>query len=156
MLRTKLFYPHLYRFVLPRRYNSHKTGAELVYDKLVQNNVKTVFGYSGGSIMPLIDRFHSKNNYGKINLIINTHEQSCGHAATGLSRTSNQTGVVIATSGPGCTNLITPILDAQNDSIPLIVITGQVGLKNMGTDAFQEAPASCSNHAPNGRLCREY
>uniref|UniRef100_A0A6C0ELG6 acetolactate synthase n=1 Tax=viral metagenome TaxID=1070528 RepID=A0A6C0ELG6_9ZZZZ len=119
----------------------HKTGAELVYDKLVENNVKTVFGYSGGSIMSLIDQFHPTKNYGNINLIINTHEQSCGHAATGLSRTSNQTGVVIATSGPGCTNLVTPILDAQTDSIPLVVITGQVGLKNIGTNAFQEAPA---------------
>uniref|UniRef100_A0A6C0IWR6 acetolactate synthase n=1 Tax=viral metagenome TaxID=1070528 RepID=A0A6C0IWR6_9ZZZZ len=126
---------------LNNRYMSEKTGAQLVYDKLVQNGVKTVCGYSGGSIMPLIDQFHLKNNYGNIDLIINTHEQSCGHAATGISKTSNETGVIITTSGPGCTNLITPILDAQTDSTPLVVITGQVGLKNIGTDAFQEAPA---------------
>ena len=129
------------RVIRTQRYNHKKTGAQLVYDKLVQNGVENVCGYSGGSIMPLIDQFHIKNNYGNINLIVNTHEQSCGHAATGISKTSNKTGVVIATSGPGCTNLITPILDAQTDSTPLIVITGQVGLKNIGTDAFQEAPA---------------
>ena len=135
-IKKPLFLPY---FIT--RNKSYKTGAQIVYNKLVEHNVKTVFGYSGGSIMPLIDQFHKKNNYGAINLVINTHEQSCGHAATGLSRTSKETGVAIVTSGPGTTNMVTAILDAQNDSVAKVVITGQVALKNMGTNAFQEAPA---------------
>ena len=87
--------------------------------------------------MPLVDKFY-KN---KINYFINTHEQNCGHAATGYAKSSNKTGVAITTSGPGITNMITAMLDAQNDSTPLVVLSGQVGLENMGTDAFQEAPA---------------
>ena len=117
--------------------NVHATGAQIVYKKLLDNGVDDVFLYSGGSIMPLIDCFYN----GKINYYVNTHEQNCGHAATGYAKSSNKVGVVITTSGPGITNMITPMLDAQNDSTPLIVISGQVGLDNMGTDAFQEAPA---------------
>ncbi len=113
------------------------SGAQLVYNKLIENNVKDVFLYSGGSIMPLVDKFYN----GHINYFVNTHEQNCGHAATGYAKSSNQTGVVITTSGPGITNMVTPMLDAQNDSTPLVVISGQVGLNVMGTDAFQEAPA---------------
>ena len=114
------------------------TGADIIYQSLLKHNVKDTFIYSGGSIMPLIDKFYK----GPINYYINTHEQNCGHAATGYAKVSGKTGVVIATSGPGATNLATPFLDAQNDSTPLIGITGQVGLKNMGTDAFQEAPST--------------
>ena len=113
------------------------SGAQLIYNKLLEHNVKDVFLYSGGSIMPLIDKFYDK----KINYYINTHEQNCGHAATGYAKTTNKPGIVITTSGPGLTNMITPMLDAQNDSTPLIVFSGQVGLKNMGTCAFQEAPS---------------
>ena len=113
------------------------TGAQLVYQKLLDNSVKDVFLYSGGSIMPLIDCFYQ----GPIDYYVNTHEQNCGHAATGYAKSSLRTGVVITTSGPGITNMITPMLDAQNDSTPLVVISGQVPLEFMGTDAFQEAPA---------------
>ena len=113
----------------------------LIYKKLVQYGVKYVFGYNGGAIMPLIDQFHpDKNN--DINLIINSHEQNCGHAATGYAKSSGKTGVVLVTSGPGITNCITPLLDAKNDSTPLIVISANVGLKHIGTNAFQEAPAT--------------
>nr|QDY52168.1 thiamine pyrophosphate enzyme, N-terminal TPP binding domain protein [Mimiviridae sp. ChoanoV1] len=114
------------------------TGAEIVYHSLLEHNVRDAFIYSGGSIMPLIDQFYN----GPINYFINTHEQNSGHAATGYAKSTNKTGVVITTSGPGATNLITPALDSQNDSTPLVMITGQVGLKNMGTDAFQEAPST--------------
>ena len=114
------------------------SGAQIIYNKLKEKNVKDVFLYSGGSIMPLIDCFYQ----GPINYYINSHEQNCGHAATGYAKSSNSIGVVITTSGPGITNMITPILDAQNDSTPLVVISGQVGLDVIGTDAFQEAPAT--------------
>lgn len=115
-----------------------KTGAEIIYDKLIANKVKNVFLYSGGSIMPLVDQFHK----GKINYFVNTHEQNCGHAATGYAKSSNKMGVVISTSGPGITNLVTPMLDAQTDGVPLLVLSGQVGTDFMGTGAFQEAPAT--------------
>jgi acetolactate synthase I/II/III large subunit len=114
------------------------SGADIVYRKLQEHKVKDVFLYSGGSIMPLVDKFYQ----GSINYYINTHEQNCGHAATGYAKSSQQTGVVITTSGPGITNMVTPMLDAQNDSTPLVVISGQVGLNVIGTDAFQEAPAT--------------
>ena len=117
---------------------SFKTGAQVIYQKLLNHNVKNVFLYSGGSIMPLIDQFYNK----KINYFVNTHEQNCGHAATGYAKSSSQMGVVITTSGPGLTNTITPMLDAQNDGVPLLVISGQVGTEFMGTGAFQEAPAT--------------
>ncbi len=114
------------------------TGADIVYNSLLKHNVKKTFIYSGGSIMPLIDKFYKST----INYYINTHEQNCGHAATGYAKMSGNTAVIIATSGPGVTNLVTPMLDLQNDSTPGVVITGQVGLKNIGTDAFQEAPST--------------
>ena len=119
------------------RYLSSYTGGEIVYNKLLENNVKAAFIYSGGAIMPLIDCFY-KN---KIKYYVNTHEQNCGHAATGYAKASNKTGIAIVTSGPGLTNIITPMLDATNDSTPLVVISGQVPLKTMNTNAFQECPA---------------
>ena len=82
-------------------------NSALIYKKLVQHGVKHVFGYSGGAIMPLMDQFHpNKNN--DIDLIINSHEQNCGHAATGYAKSSGKTGIVLVTSGPGITNCITP------------------------------------------------
>jgi len=113
------------------------SGGQIIYQKLLDNNVKDTFVYSGGAVMPIIDAFYK----GKINYFVNSHEQSCGHAATGYAKTTNQTGVAIVTSGPGLTNMITPILDANNDSTPLIVLSGQVPRKAIGSDAFQEAPA---------------
>ena len=94
------------------KFNSQITGGQVVYNQLLKHQVKDVFLYSGGAAMPLIDCFYD----GPINYFINTHEQNCGHAATGYAKSSNKTGVVIVTSGPGLTNLVTPILDAQNES----------------------------------------
>ena len=111
--------------------------SKLIYEKLRHNNVRDVFMYSGGSIMPLIDEFYK----GHIKYYVNTHEQNCGHAATGYAKSTGNTGVSIVTSGPGLTNSITPLLDATNDSTPMVLLSGNVALKNMGTNAFQEAPA---------------
>lgn len=117
----------------------NKSCASIFYNKLVEHNVKNVWLYSGGAIMPIVDAFHNQN---KINYFVNCHEQSAGHAATGYAKSSNETGVVIVTSGPGLTNLVTPILDATNDSTPLVVFSGQVSQNTMGSLAFQECPAT--------------
>lgn len=114
------------------------SGAKLIYDKLVRKNVKDVFLYSGGSIMPLVDTFYKSKD---IKYYINTHEQNCGHSATAYAKSTGKPGIVITTSGPGLTNCITPMLDAQNDSTPLIVFSGQVNKEFLGTGAFQEAPS---------------
>ena len=114
------------------------SGAQIIERKLTEKNVKHTFIYSGGAIMPVIDTLYNNNN---IKYTINTHEQSLGHSATGYAKSSGNPGVCIVTSGPGLTNLITPMLDAQNDSTPLIVFSGNVPLKVMGTQAFQECPA---------------
>lgn len=111
--------------------------SRVIYNKLKQNNVSDVFMYSGGSIMPLIDEFYNNS----INYYVNTHEQNCGHAATGYAKSTGRPGVSIVTSGPGLTNSVTPLLDATNDSTPLVLLSGNVALKNMGTNAFQEAPS---------------
>lgn len=112
-------------------------GSKLIYRTLIKNKVDTAFIYSGGSIMPLIDELYNS----RIKYYVNSHEQNCGHAATGYSKSSHKTGVVMVTSGPGITNMITPMLDATNDSTPLVVFSGQVPLNAIGTNAFQEAPA---------------
>ena len=110
---------------------------DIIYNSLLKNNVEHAFIFSGGSIMPVIDKLYNSS----IKYTVNSHEQNCGHAATGYAKTSNKTGVVMVTSGPGITNMITPMLDATNDSTPLVVISGQVSLEAVGTNAFQEAPA---------------
>ena len=107
-------------------------GARIIYNKLIEHKVKDVFMYSGGAIMPLIDCFYN----GKINYYINSHEQNCGHAATGYAKSSNKTGVCVVTSGPGLTNLITPILDANNDSTPLVVFFWPSSFKSNGKLCF--------------------
>lgn len=114
------------------------TGGQVIYQKLIDNNVEDVFMYTGGAIMPLIDAFAVK----KINYFINTHEQSLGHSATGYAKSTNKTGVCIVTSGPGLTNMVTPIVDANNDSTPLVIFSGQVPKKVMGSSAFQECPST--------------
>ena len=113
-------------------------AGNVLYDRLVENNVKHAWVYSGGAVMPLVDSFYDKTN---IKYYINTHEQHAGHSATGYAKSTQNPGVVLVTSGPGLTNMITPILDATNDSAPLVVISGQVSLGAMGTQAFQECPA---------------
>ena len=117
-------------------------GAQILYVKAVKYGMNVANIYSGGAIMSLIDQFHPSLNYGNIKNIVHTHEQNCGHAATGYAKASGKTGLCIVTSGPGLTNTITPILDATNDSTPLMVISGQVPIKHMGTLAFQECPAT--------------
>jgi acetolactate synthase-1/2/3 large subunit len=119
----------------------HYSGAQSIYNSLKNNNVENVFLYSGGAIMSLVDLFKSKDKT-NINYFVNNHEQNCGHAATGYAKSSNKTGVVIVTSGPGVTNMVTPLLDATNDSTPLVLFSGQVSRAVMGSQAFQECPAT--------------
>lgn len=116
------------------------TGSEIIYKKLVEYGINTVSLYSGGAIMPLIDQFHKSKNK-DINYYVHSHEQNCGHSATGYAKISGKMGVSIVTSGPGLTNIVTPLLDATNDSTPLMVISGQVSKNVMGSLAFQECPA---------------
>ena len=116
------------------------SAKDIFYKSLERNNVSDAFIYSGGSIMPLIDSLYDKD----INYYINSHEQNCGHALTGFSKSNvihDKKAIVMTTSGPGFTNLITPMLDMTNDSTPGVFITGQVPLSAVGTNAFQEAPS---------------
>lgn len=117
---------------------------QYIYTKLIQKNVKDVFMYSGGAIMSLIDMFHPHNNYGNINPYINVNEFCLTSSAVSYSKSSlhNKIGVCITTSGPGLTNCTSGILDAFSDGVPLIVISGQVPIKAIGTNAFQEAPST--------------
>ena len=112
------------------------TGAEAVIRCLLAEGVKTVFGYPGGAIMPVYDALYKYAD--RLKHVLVRHEQGAAHAAQGFARVTNQTGVCIATSGPGATNLITGIADAQIDSTPIVCITGQVPSHLLGTDAFQE------------------
>jgi len=112
------------------------SGSEAVILSLLEENVDTIFGYPGGAIMPIYDALY---NYQKeVNHILVRHEQGAVHAAQGYARVSGRVGVCFATSGPGATNLITGIADAQIDSTPVVCITGQVPSHLLGTDAFQE------------------
>lgn len=115
-----------------------QTGAFALFDTLVRSGVHSVFGYPGGAILPIYDElfFWEQKKFIKHYLV--RHEQAATHAADGFSRASGQVGVCFATSGPGATNLVTGIATAYLDSIPMIVITGQVGSQFLGTDAFQE------------------
>ncbi len=112
------------------------TGAQAVMKSLVAEDVKIIFGYPGGAIMPIYDALYDYQD--SVNHILVRHEQGAIHAAQGFARTSGKTGVVFATSGPGATNLITGLADALIDSTPLVCITGQVASHLLGTDAFQE------------------
>ena len=108
-----------------------------MHDALLENGVDTVFGYSGGANLPILDQFHDS----KIRFVMNRSEQCCGHAAEGYARSSGRTGVILTTSGPGLTNIITPLQDARGDSTPLVALSGQVPTAAVGTDAFQECMA---------------
>lgn len=112
------------------------TGSLAVIDALLSESVDTIFGYPGGAIMPIYDALYDFKD--KLNHILVRHEQGAIHAAQGYARVSGKTGVVFATSGPGATNLVTGLADAQIDSTPLVCITGQVFAHLLGTDAFQE------------------
>ena len=111
------------------------TGASALVKALEASGVDVMFGIPGGAILPAYDPIFDS----KIRHILVRHEQGAGHAATGYAQATGRTGVCIATSGPGATNLVTPIADAQMDSVPMVAITGQVASGAIGTDAFQEA-----------------
>jgi len=111
-------------------------GAQIVVEQLLAHGVTTVFGYPGGVVLSLYDELYK--NADKINHILTAHEQGAAHAADGFARASGKTGVVIATSGPGATNLVTGIANAYLDSIPLVAITGNVPVSLLGKDSFQE------------------
>jgi acetolactate synthase-1/2/3 large subunit len=112
------------------------TGSAAVLEAFLEEGVDTIFGYPGGAIMPIYDALYDYKD--KLEHILVRHEQGGIHAAQGYARTSGRTGVVFATSGPGATNLVTGLADAQIDSTPLVCITGQVFAHLLGTDAFQE------------------
>ena len=112
------------------------SGAEAVIRSLIAEDVDLIYGYPGGAIMPVYDELYKFRD--KLNHILTRHEQGAVHSAQGFARTSGKVGVAIATSGPGATNLVTGIADAQIDSTPIVCITGQVASHLLGSDAFQE------------------
>ena len=112
-----------------------KNGAEILIECLKEQGVKTVFGYPGGTVLDIYDALYRDGN---IEHVITSHEQGAAHAADGWARVTGKTGVVIATSGPGATNLVTGIATAYMDSIPVVAITGNVGANFLGRDSFQE------------------
>ena len=124
------------------------TGAEIVFKALTDHKVEYIFGYPGGAVLPLYDQLSKQK---KIKHILVRHEQGAGHAAEGYARSTGKPGVVLVTSGPGATNMVTALTDAYMDSIPLVCITGQVPTHLIGTDAFQECDTTgitrpCTKH----------
>ena len=111
------------------------TGAEIVITALKEQGVDVMFGYPGGAVLPIYDTLYTEPS---IQHVLVRHEQGAGHAAEGYARSTGRAGVALVTSGPGATNMVTPITDAMMDSIPMVVITGQVPTHLIGTDAFQE------------------
>jgi acetolactate synthase-1/2/3 large subunit len=114
--------------------NMKRTGAQILWECLVKEGVDTVFGYPGGAILPAYDAMLQY----PIHHVLVRHEQGATHMADGYARASGKVGVAVATSGPGATNMVTGIATAMMDSSPIVCITGQVGSKAIGTDAFQE------------------
>ena len=116
------------------------TGAEIMMRALYQEDVKTIFGYPGGAIMPVFDALYTytQKKVPWFDFVLVRHEQAAAHSAEGYSRVSGNVGVAIVTSGPGATNTLTGVADAMMDSTPIVVVAGQVGVKALGTDAFQE------------------
>ena len=124
------------------------SGAQMVCEALVEEGVKTVFGYPGGAIMNVYDEIYKQNSFEHI---LNRHEQAAVHAADGYARSTGRVGVAMVTSGPGFTNAVTGLATAHMDSIPMVVISGQVPLSLIGTDGFQEVDAvgisrPCTKH----------
>jgi acetolactate synthase I/II/III large subunit len=124
------------------------TGAEIVLRALADQGVDTIFGYPGGAVLPIYDAIYAQQ---RVRHILVRHEQGAGHMAEGYARATGKCGVALATSGPGATNLVTPITDALMDSIPMVVITGQVPTHLIGSDAFQECDTvgitrACAKH----------
>ena len=113
-----------------------KTGAQIIAECLLEQGVDTVFGYPGGAVLNIYDALYEYQD--RIRHILTAHEQGACHAADGYARATGKPGVVIATSGPGATNLITGIATAYMDSIPVVAITGNVAVDQLGRDSFQE------------------
>src|ERR1700729_801361 len=124
------------------------TGAQMVVRALKDQGVTHIFGYPGGAVLPIYDALFADNG---ITHVLVRHEQGATHAAEGYDRSTGKPGVVLVTSGPGATNAVTGLTDALMDSIPLVVLTGQVATHLIGTDAFQEADTvgitrACTKH----------
>jgi acetolactate synthase-1/2/3 large subunit len=118
------------------------TGADMLVQVLADEGVDTIFGYSGGAILPIYDAVFRYNveHHSAMPLIVPANEQGAGFMAAGFARASGRVGVALVTSGPGATNMVTPVRDSMADSVPIVVICGQVPTTAIGTDAFQEAP----------------
>ena len=118
------------------------TGADMLVQVLADEGVDTVFGYSGGAILPIYDAVfrYNQDHASAMPLIVPANEQGAGFMAAGFARASGRVGVALVTSGPGATNMVTPVRDSMADSVPIVVICGQVPTTAIGTDAFQEAP----------------
>src|SRR3954451_20318675 len=124
------------------------SGAEMVVRALIDQGVDVLFGYPGGAVLPIYDALFAEP---RLKHVLVRHEQGATHAAEGYARSTGKCGVVLVTSGPGATNAVTGIVDALMDSIPLVVITGQVPTHLIGTDAFQECDTvgitrACTKH----------
>ncbi len=133
------------------------SGADTIVQVFADEGVDTIFGYSGGAILPVYDALYRYNAQRQdnvdeqINVVVPANEQGAGFMAAGYARSTGKVGVVVVTSGPGATNVITPIKDCMADSVPVVMICGQVPTGSMGTDAFQEAPilnamSPCAKH----------
>jgi acetolactate synthase I/II/III large subunit len=118
------------------------SGAEMLVQVLADEGVDTIFGYSGGAILPIYDAVfrYNQDHQQSMPLIVPANEQGAGFMAAGFARASGRVGVALVTSGPGATNTVTPVRDSLADSVPIVVICGQVATTSIGTDAFQEAP----------------
>jgi acetolactate synthase-1/2/3 large subunit len=118
------------------------TGADMLVQVLADEGVDTIFGYSGGAILPIYDAVfrYNQEHHSAMPLIVPANEQGAGFMAAGYARASGRVGVALVTSGPGATNTVTPVRDSLADSVPIVVICGQVPTTAIGTDAFQEAP----------------
>lgn len=112
------------------------TGGEIFHEMMLRHNVDTIFGYAGGAILPVFDAIYNSD---KFKFVLPRHEQGAGHMAEGYAKASGKPGVILVTSGPGATNVITPLADALMDGVPLVCFSGQVPTTAIGTDAFQEA-----------------
>ncbi|KAK4149272.1 thiamine diphosphate-binding protein [Chaetomidium leptoderma] len=132
---------HVQPLVNPRKSDMDEsfigmTGGEIFHEMMLRQGVKHIFGYPGGAILPVFDAIHNSPHF---DFILPRHEQGAGHMAEGYARASGKPGVVLVTSGPGATNVVTPMADALADGTPMVVFTGQVVTSAIGSDAFQEA-----------------
>ncbi|ORX99928.1 acetolactate synthase [Basidiobolus meristosporus CBS 931.73] len=139
---TPLASPHPEPLKTPEQSGIHEnsfvgmSGGEIFHEMMLRHEVEHIFGYPGGAILPVFDAIHDSKHF---QFILPRHEQGAGHMAEGYARATGKPGVVLVTSGPGATNVITPMQDALSDGLPLVVFCGQVPTSAIGTDAFQEA-----------------